>query len=222
MAAWLAVSSLTAVAAPTVPFTENFSTDTANWKNNGNADLTFAPGGGPGDSTYVSTSFVFKSAFNDQIALFRGQSGFDSSGGAFNGDWLTEGVNRLTAYVRHDASEPLDFFVRLALAGGSPAVSFVNPQQVQPGTWTQLDFDISFDNPLHTNEGAPTEAFYNNVLSQIGRVQIGVIRPASLATSPTPVIYGLDQVSIVPEPSSVVLALSLLLGSIPFRTIRKR
>src|SRR5262249_44276027 len=91
----LCTGALTAVAAPTVPFTEDFTTDTANWKNNGNADLTFFANGGPGNSSYVSTSFAFASAFGDQIALFRGQSGFNSSGGAFNGNWLTEGVNRL-------------------------------------------------------------------------------------------------------------------------------
>lgn len=222
IAALFTVSTLRAEAGPTVPFTEDFALGTANWKNNANADLTFVASGGPDGSSFVTTTFAFSTAFIDQIALFRGQSGFNSSGGAFNGDWLQEGVHRLTAYVRHDAIEPLDFFVRLALGVGSPAVSFVNSQQVAPGAWTKLDFDVSFSNPLHQNEGSPDEAFYNNVLSQVGRVQIGVIRPLSLATSTTPINYGLDQVRIVPEPSSAVLGLCFLVCGLAFRKSRER
>jgi len=79
--------------------------------------------------------------------------------------------------VRHNAPQPLDFFVRLATTNNSPAVSFTLPQPVQPNVWTPLDFGISFSNPLHTNEGPPTLAFYNGVLSAVGNVQIGVIVP---------------------------------------------
>jgi len=203
--------TLTNVAAAlTYPFTEDFTAGTANWKNNAQQDLAQVAAGGPGDSSYVTTDYSFTSATNPQVAIFRGHNGFDSSGDAFVGDWLAANVGRLTAYVRHDAPQPLDFFVRVATSNNSPAVSFTLPQLIPAGSWNLLDFEIGFDNPLHTNEGPPTLAFYNNVLSNVGNVQLGVIVPMSLAENPTAFRYDLDRVSLVPEPSSGVIALGVV------------
>jgi hypothetical protein len=189
----------------TYPFTEDFTLNTANWKNNASLDLNYVPDGGPGDSAHVSTSFSFVAA-GPQVALFRGQDGFDSSGDAFVGNWLAANVSHLTGYVRHDAPVPLDFFVRVATSANSPAVSFTLANPIPAGQWSPVDFWISFDNPLHTNEGSPSMAFYNNVMSNVGNVQIGVIS-GPLLGNPTSFQFNLDRVSIVPEPASWIAAL---------------
>jgi len=116
-------------------------------------------------------------------------------------------VSHLTAYVRHDAPLPLDFFVRIATSANSPAVSFTLPQPVPAGVWTPIDFWIDFANPLHTNEGSPSMAFYNNVLSNVGNVQIGVLTPGALQGTAPLYKFALDRVSIVPEPASAILAM---------------
>jgi hypothetical protein len=198
----------TAGLALTYPFNENFEAGTADWRENANANVDHVATGGIYDSGYVTTEFSFTSADNLQEAVFRGQNNFDSSGDAFVGNWLAAEVSRLRAFVRHDAPVSLDFFVRVATSGNSPAVSFTQPLPVTPGaSWTKLDFDISFANPFRTNEGPPTLAFYNNVMANVGNVQIGVIVPVELADDPQTFTFDLDRIGIVPEPSSVMLAL---------------
>jgi hypothetical protein len=199
LATALALANL--AAALTYPFTEDFTSNTANWKNSASLDLAYAPEGGPGDSAHVTTDFSFVAA-GPQVAIFRAHNAFDSSGDAFVGNWLAENVGRLTGYVRHNAPMPLDFFVRLATSANSPAVSFTLPQPIPAGSWEPVDFWIDFANPLHTNEGSPSITFYNNVLSNVGNVQIGVLTPAELAGNPASFQFDLDRVSIVPEPAT--------------------
>jgi hypothetical protein len=204
------------------PFTENFSAGTSNWTNAANGDLIFNAGGGPAGTNYVTSQFAFNTAAFPQVALFRGQNGFDSSGDAFVGNWLTDNIVRLQAQVRHNAPQPLDFFARLATSANSPAVSFTLPQRVPQNVWTPLDFNISFANPNRQNEGPPTLAFYNNVLSQIGNVQIGAIVPMALANDTTAYQFDLNYVSIVPEPSTIVLGLLTTFGIFVRRWKRNR
>lgn len=194
------------------PFTENFNSGVANWRQNTSATPVILNGsGGPDTSAYVSSDFAFMNATNPQVALFRGHDNFDASGDAFVGDWQAAKIILLSADVRHNAPIALDFFVRLAKSANSPAVSFTLSQPVQPGpAWTHLDFNISFSNPLHTNEGPPTQAFYDDVLKHIGNVQFGAIVPNLLSTDPiitTTYRYDLDNVTAVPEPTSVLLAI---------------
>jgi len=211
--------ALPAAAHAVGPFTENFTAGTANWRQNTSAvNVNFQAAGGPDGSSHATSPFAFVNATIPQVALFRGHNNFDASGDAFVGDWLAANIVRLSAYVQHNAPQALDFFVRLATTNNSPAVSFTLPQPVPQGVWTLLDFDIGFANPLHTNEGPPTQTFYNSVLSQVGNVQIGVIVPMSLATDATVYEYGLDQVAIVPEPASILLAL----GCVAFGLSRRR
>lgn len=185
----------------TYPFTEDFGASTANWKNNASLDLTHVPSGGPGDSAHVSTNYSFVAA-GPQVAIFRGHDSFDASGDAFVGNWLAGNVSHLSGYVRHVAPQPLEFFVRIATSGNSPAVSFTLPNPVPAGRWTPIDFWISFANPLHTNEGSPSQTFYNNVLSNVGNVQIGVLTPGDLLGNPASFQFDLDRVSIIPEPAT--------------------
>jgi hypothetical protein len=203
----------------TYPFTEDFPLSTANWRNNARLDLTQVPDGGPGDSAHVSTSFSFAAA-GPQVSLFRGHNEYDASGDAFVGNWLATNVRHVTGYVRHDAPEPLEFFARIATSANSPAVSFEQANPVPAGVWTPFDFWISFDNPLHTNEGSPSMAFYNNVLSNVGNVQIGVLTPGSLAGTPPFYQFDMDRVSIVPEPASWIAGSMLAFFSLARRRTR--
>src|SRR5687767_4199334 len=79
-----------AAAGTIVPFTENFSSDAANWYDSGaTAPVDWLAAGGPDGSSHVSTTFNFVDQTpglpfpNNAVNLFRAQDEFDSSGGAF-------------------------------------------------------------------------------------------------------------------------------------------
>src|SRR5689334_12276662 len=88
-----------------VPYTENFTTDAANWRDGAGAtSATWVASGGPDGSSHITTT---ASAFflddGDPVVLFRGQDGFDSSGDAFVGNWISSGINQFSFWVKHDA-----------------------------------------------------------------------------------------------------------------------
>jgi hypothetical protein len=194
--------------AVTVPFTENFAAGTANWKDFASLDVSHVATGGADGGGYVSAEFAFTNAPTGSRVIFRGQDMFNSSGDAFVGNWLAAGIGGVSAYVRHNAPEPVSYFARLATSANSPAALVELPGAVQPNTWTRLDFDISQSNPLLTIEGPPS--FYNSIFSALGNVQISARVPAGLELDATPYKFDLDQVSIVPEPASILF---LLVGS---------
>jgi hypothetical protein len=211
---------LTASHAVTVPFTENFATGTANWKDVASLDLTHVVSGGPDGGAYVSTDTAFTNAVMDSTILFRGHDMFNSSGDAFVGNWLAADVRQLRAYVRHNAPEPLEYFVRLATPFNFPGVIFGSTVQVPPNTWALLEFDISPTNPLLTIEGPPGN--YNTTLSNVGNIQLAAHIPAALANDPTAYMFGLDQVAIaVPEPASVLLFVGTGVLVLMIRQIRR-
>ncbi len=193
-------------------YTETFNSDAANWRQNVSAtSVVYNASGGPDSTAYVSSDFAFASAFSPQVAVLRGHDAFNASNDAFVGNWLAADITQLSAYVRHNVPQPMSFFVRLAKSANSPAVSFSFPTPVPTGTWTKLDFDISYSNPLRTNESMDTsQTFYDDVLSNIGNVQIGILVPQTLVNGTTTSAvyrYDLDNIGIVPEPSSFLLSL---------------
>jgi hypothetical protein len=220
------VYSSTAVQAVTVPFTEHFADDVSNWADpTGLALLTYVSSGGPDDSSYASTDFAFDGAGGGEagssVVLFRGQDEFASSDDAFFGNWIADGVGRMTAQVRHNAPLPLNFFVRFSGPGNFPGAVAVQFVPVFPNTWTTLDFDMSHGNPhFVTFEGSN----YGAVFSNVGHLQIGVSIPAALAEDTTAYTFGLDQVSVleVPEPSAWLLALGAAAGISAWRRRRAR
>ena len=198
-----AVVSAGPASAAIVPFTENFVSDNANWKDAGSADLSFVGAGGPDASGYVTTSYSFENnAEDDTPVLLRGQDNFNASSDAFVGNWLAEGITEFSAYVRHDAPVPLNFFTRFASPFNFPggvAVSFV---PVLPNTWTKVTFDISAFNPQFVSfEGSD----FNTVLGNVGNVQLGVSVTAALAGSAGTYTIDLDQPTITPEPATLGL-----------------
>ncbi len=209
----LAAAASTAEAA-IVPFTETFAGGAANWFDGpGTAVVDWNAAGGPGGSAYVSSSGGFLTAnTDDPVLFFRAQDEFGSSGGAFVGNWIADGVNQFSAWVRHDAGVPLNFFTRFASPNNFPAANQVFFQPVPSGTWTQLV--ALLPNPTLIFEGPFT---YQQVFSNIGHVQIGVTTPASLAGMDETFVFDLDDVSIVPEPMGL-----WLLGLVGLALLKRR
>lgn len=163
----------------TVPTTEDFATSAANWRDVGSVALTYVAAGGPDGNGYVTTSLPLTGLPPNGVILFRGQKQFNSSNQAFVGDWLGAGVGTLTAYVRHNASQPLSIFARIAGEFNNPGVDIELPTLIPPNTWTQMTFNLSPTNPKLTVEGPPSA--YTTVFQAVGNLQIGV---ALLRTCP--------------------------------------
>lgn len=203
----LAVAAIP-VRAATVPFTEDFPSNTANWFANsaGTVPVVFNASGGPDGGSFVSSAinFVGVVAGGPPPLMFRGQENFASSGGAFLGNWITDGVTDLSLYVRHDAGVPLDFFTRIAAAPSvMPPVggAISNTLAVPSGVWTPISIAI---NP--TNAGLlPEFSNFSAIFSNVARIQIGISPPPALFGANQTVTFGLDKVSIVPEPASLLL-----------------
>ena len=201
----------------TPPFTEHFENDVADWRDAGSFPLNFVAAGGSDASSYVSTDFAPNSgggAGGTDAVLFRGHDEFGdsgSSGGAFVGNWIDGGVRRLTAFVRHNAPLPLNYFFRGSSPFNFPGASAVQFQPVAPNVWTEIEFDTSAaSSQFVTFEGAD----YETVFSNIGHVQFGVTIPDSLSNDSNSYTFDLDQVSIsTPEPATLTLLGSTLAGA---------
>lgn len=206
----LAFAMAVSIVSPTasageLAFTETFDTGNANWANSASdAFVTHVPTGGVGDSGYVSTVRTFAEIENGTSVTFRGQDEFNSSGGAFEGNWIDLGYTGVSYAVRHNAPVPVSFSARVSRPDnfpGATAVIFGPP--VLPNTWTTLDFDFSRGSPsIVTFEGSN----YDTVFSNVGHVQVTVSVPAGFEMSQAPVTFDLDNVSVsTPEPTSLVL-----------------
>ena len=205
----------TGASALVVPFTEDFDADSANWFNatiTGPVDWSAA--GGPDGGAYATTGANFQ--FNgegDMPALFRGEAGFGSSGGAFAGDWIAEGVTQFSFSVRHNAPSPLTFFARFApsAAPGANAVEFV---PVLPNVWTTITVAIDPLTPFFY-EGTTFGTTFNN----IGRVQIGLFGLTGVAGVDQQFTFDLDKPTITPAPSAAGL---FTLAGVAFSRRRRR
>jgi hypothetical protein len=192
----------------TLPFTEEFPTNNADWGDASSLPTTWVAAGGPDGSSYTSASFNFFNFGNPfPPAQFRGHKSFNSSDQNFVGDWLASGVDEFTTYVRHDAPFPLTYYVRFASEFNFPGAFAVAFIPVQPNTWTPISVTIDANNPQFVSfEGSD----FNTVFSSIGNVQIGVDLDDSLTTLDRAIVFDLDKPTITPEPASPAL---LALGS---------
>ena len=201
------------VQAAVVPFTEDFTAGSANWKFDpaGLTDSTWVPAGGPDASAYISQDFNFlNSGSGDTPAFFRAQDDFDSSGDAFVGDWISQGVTQFSMWVRHNAPEPVTFFTRFATPGNFPGADAVEFVPVAPNTWTLITFEISAAATNIVYEG-PASTF-ESVFGDVGNVQIGAFVSDTMAGIDQTYTFDLDQASIVPEPATLSLMGLVLLG----------
>jgi hypothetical protein len=208
--------------AATLPFTEEFSTGDSEWRNPASAAPVHVSSGGRDGGGFIRVAFDFEGTSADQSrVVFRGgTSGGPASGGAFVGDWIDEGVGSLTAWVRHDAAEPITFFARFAAPANFPGATAVAFAPVAPGPdWTQLFFAIDPTNPQFVSfEGSD----FDTVFSDIGIVQIGLSVPAALAGQDQEVSFDLDTVGIAPVVPEPALSPLLLLALAALRTRRPR
>lgn len=202
MRTYLGFLALLTLSAPALgqsfPFVEDFDADAANWRQNVSTEvLSHVASGGPAgvDDAYVTSSLdVMASMFGGPV-VFRGLP--TSSGGAFVGNWIETGVFQVSAYFRHDYSEPLLFSGRFAHPMNSPGTSTAG-QSVPPDTWTELVFDIGPSTPFFGSGG------YEDTFGDIGNIQFTVTPPSS---SIGVVTFDLDRVTVtaVPEPAALAL-----------------
>jgi hypothetical protein len=176
VASILAASSASAIV---IPFTEEFTQSASNWRNNAQQPMTWVAAGGPDGSSYISTSYSFlNQAVGATPVIIRCQDNFNSSSGAFVGDWIAAGVGEFRVWVRHSAPSSARFIVRFATTFGFPGAIAETEQPVPSNQWTLLTFEIREDNPRFLSfEGGD----FATIFSDVGRVQIGVTVPAELA-----------------------------------------
>ena len=200
--------------AAVVPFTEDFTADAADWADNtGLSLLQHVASDGPDDGAYASTQKALNGLGDQSVVLFRAQDEFNSSGHAFEGNWISDGVGQFSALVRHNAPLPLNYFARFSGPGNFPGASAVKFTPVLPNTWTQLTFNINAGNPeFVTFEGSS----FATVFSNVGHVQLGVRVPEALNTNTSAFTFDIDKALItapVPEPATLtvsILAIGLL------------
>ena len=204
-----------------IQFTEEFTDGSSGWFDAaGSAALSWEASGGPDGSSFSFTGFNFVgSAPDDTTVLFRAQDEFDSSGGAFEGNWISDGVAEFSAVVRHDAGIPLTFFTRFASPFNFPGAIAIEFAPVPSDSWTLISFAIEPDSPQFVSfEGTDFETVFRN----IGHVQIGVSVPEGLAGVDQQFTFSIDKPTIVPEPGTMILlGAGMLCASVTRRRARK-
>ena len=205
-AALLSVALAGNVEAAMVPYLEDFTSGHANWFNAaGGAPVGWSAAGGPDGGAYVVEPFNFvSSADGDLPLLFRAQDEFGSSGGAFEGDWVADGVTSLSYMVWQDTGASLIYYTRFSGPANSPGAVSVNVIPVPSEVWTAVTVPIP--DPNFIFEGPFT---FEQVFGDIGHIQVGFLVPGELAGVDQAFNFGLDKVNLLPEPASLVL---LVLG----------
>jgi len=212
------VSTAQVASATTVPYVESFSTDAAGWENSVSDPLSYVATGGADGGGYASGNFNYNgysSPFGGGPVVFRASASDGASGGAFVGDWLTDGVGTISAFVRHDAPEALSFFMRVATPANFPGAVISSMVSVLPNTWTEISWAIDPLNPFCTPEGGSCAG----ALSSVGNFQIGTNAPVGLTDDDFDYTLDVDVVSIlpIPEPGTAFL---MALGLAGLATVR--
>jgi len=211
---WLLSGMLGAFAAvearaATVPFTESFASGVSGWENSLNFPLAYGATGGSDGGGYASGTFNFN-GFTPGFGgsgpiVLRASAADNASGGAFLGSWLTAGVGSVTAMVRHNAPEAIQFYLRIATAANSPAGAFQSTQLVEANVWTQITFSISPLASYCTDAGPPGACA--TALANVGNFQVGTSAPVGLRDDDVAYTFDIDQVSLnpIPEPGTALL-----------------
>lgn len=204
-AATAAVCIVSSASATVIGFTEGFDSGSANWRNsNGAADLAWFASGGPGGSAYASSTFNLSvtTAGGFPPTVIRAQQGYGSSGGAYAGNWLAEGVTSVSFWFRHDLSEAIGVTGRFASSANFPGAAVVSFVPVMPNIWTLVTFDVGPNSSSFVSfEGSN----YAAVFSNIGNMQFGFSVPAALVGQNIDGHFDIDGVTITPAPGALAL-----------------
>lgn len=218
--------------AATNGYTEDFTPNNAGWRDTVPNPVDHFLTGGFSNSPYVSITVGSAAplgnlqpnvnpAANQGRIIFRANG--SASGGAFTGNWLAAGITRVDAYLSHsfdaegfdfdaDLHDDMRFYLRMSKQPGQAGVLWSTDVVDFDAGFSLVSFEISATN--YNVAGGPGADFVN-VMSSVAEFQIGAV--ANLAT-PTPipsvnVDFHLDHISLVPEPSSAVLALGAAIAS---------
>lgn len=190
-----------------ITFTEDFDSGNSNWGDAVSTPATWtATGGAPGSSPgHVSTDFAFADAGPFGATVFRGQSGLNSSGGAFAGNWLDDNVSTFSYFVRHNAPVPVSYSTRFAFPVNSPGGIAANFTPILPNTWTLISVSIEPTNPAFVSFSGSN---FNAVFSDIGNIQVFTSVPTGFEMNTTEYTFQLDSATVtIPEPSVSILGL---------------
>lgn len=195
-----------------VPFTESFAAGNSGWVAQTNTTPAWsATGGVEGDGFISMNQTIGVGGFG--AIIFRGNNGNNASQGAFVGDWLDAGVAYFSAYVRHDAPEPVGMYVRLDRGAGAAGSS--QPFIVPGGNiWTQLLVPIVDSPDVFQSYGAGT---FEGVFVGIQNIQVALTTDQAEGLIGQTYTFGLDSVSIVPEPSSFAMLAGASFGALFYR-----
>jgi hypothetical protein len=186
-----------------LPFTENFTNDASGWVALSNTPPNWTATGGADGDGFISMSQTIGGGGGFGAIIFRGNAGNNASNGGFVGNWIDRGVTLFSALVRHDAPEPVSMFIRLDRgfgAGGSTQAFLVPGGNV----WTQLLVPIVDSNSVFQSYGTGN---FESVFSNIQNIQIALSSTQTASLVGNTYTFGLDRVSVVPEPSSIGLCL---------------
>jgi hypothetical protein len=205
------------------PFVENFNESAENWRTSAGAvNANWVATGGPDGGPYISNTFAnfdpppspFPGGSSSSIVL-RAQEeygGVGSSNGGYTGDWITAGIKRVTAWVRHNAEVngvgvPLAYNFRFSDPANSPGASY-GTATVPSGVWTQLVIDVTPSSSQLLSYGGGSHA---TIYDNIGHIQVSAVEPAGWSAAT--VTFDLDRVAVeIPEPAAVALAGAGLIG----------
>jgi len=193
------------------PFTEMFGSDNSGWRDSNAANpLGWVAGGSYNGSSYATGGFNFvNSVVDDTPVIFRGQDEFNFSNGAFEGDWIADGVTEFMAFVRHDAPVSLTFFARFSGPDNFPGATAISFIPVAPNMWTPIIIEVTPTSPNFISfEGTDFETVFSanpvNNFQGIGHIQIGVSVPDTLAGLDQSFTFDVDDISVAPTPATII------------------
>jgi hypothetical protein len=225
--ALVAIGTLAGETSAAPPFTEDFSGGSAGWRfNTANTPPLVGVGtGGPDGGAFVRNnlaSLTGSPQSPETILLFRAHKTYAGVDLGYTGDWITAGVKQVSAFVRHDAPQPLTFVARFAGEANFPGAFYATTGPVPGGVWTPITFNVTATSPQNvTYEGGTHQQVFQNFdNSGVANMQFGVTIPAGLSGT-GPYVFDFDKVnvSLTPEPSAAALA---ALGCMAARFFRRR
>ncbi len=207
-----------------VPFTEVFAAGASGWRTSDTiTPATWNPAGGglPDSAGYISATRSFANdpaSVQSPPVLVNALNSANASGGSLFGNWAANGVTSFSFDFRHNAPVALTAFARFARAANAPGASAIGLTPVQPNVWTTITISINPTSPNFVSfEGTNFNTVFGvgaapNFLA-IGRVQLGVFVPQSLAFTTPTYTFDFDNVRIIPGASGAGLMALGMLGA---------